>query len=823
MQHSSSGNVYDMDPRSQKQTPKRFVAWHFAALCIFALAYNVTDLDAATYYVATNGNNADNGSQGSPWQSIRYAAARVTAGDTVRVQPGTYDERIALITDGTSSAWINYVAEGQVICRGFDLNGVDYTRIIGFEITHVNTSYWRAITLNGACSHIEILDNYIHDVYGDVAIHGAVGSTPTYITIRGNTIYWPNHVSGSSSWNCSVAGIANSYLTPHHWLVEYNHIQRAGDFINIYGANHIIRNNFLHDFRNSYCTQSHGHIHSDMFQPGSDGAFTGTRDHVYERNFCGDSIEADSHVLLLQDTVRAGDTNVLFRGNVTFNIGDGTVGVISTDRVLTYNNTCYRMGLATNGRVFIWYDRGGDFSVGNLCANTIIYDDGLGTDAIFVEAGSSATLTNNLGYLAGTESSYLSTSDPRFVNGPSQNFRLQANSPATDAGTNLVWVTSASGTGTIFNVNDGQLLNDGWGMVEGDTITVGGTTTRITRVSGNSVTVANSVTWTNGTPVYWGTDTTPDIGALPYGSTELTGAILSQNGTTYTVTPAGDARGVWFYVDGIPAVWDSMAPFTANIPSGRVTAKAYALYASKTPVVVAAGGSAPPPPPNPTPTPPPNPTPTPPPNPTPTPPPNPTPTPPPNPTPTPPPNPTPTPPPNPTPTPTPGPIPNDLLSSTTWQEIPIGKSTDTFTWRFQATPNGANIDGVVTLATSGNIDAFADNAVLVRFNVAGNIDARNGADYDALVAYPYAAGTTYEFTVVVNVATGTYSVDVRPVGGSATRIATDWSFRTEQNGITDIDYMGWLSNPGSFRVQNVTIQAGAVSPPSPPTGLQIVP
>jgi hypothetical protein len=121
--------------------------------------------------------------------------------------------------------------------------------------------------------------------------------------------------------------------------------------------------------------------------------------------------------------------------------------------------------------------------------------------------------------------------------------------------------------------------------VDGDTITVGGTATRIVSITDNSVTVADSVTWTYGMPVYWGTDTTPDIGAFPYGSTELAGASLAQNGDTYTVTPAGDARGVWFYVDGIPAIWDSTAPYTATVPSGNVTAKAYALYAQRNPVV----------------------------------------------------------------------------------------------------------------------------------------------------------------------------------------------------------------------------------------------
>ena len=312
------------------------------------------------------------------------------------------------------------------------------------------------------------------------------------------------------------------------------------------------------------------------------------------------------------------------------------------------------MNTVASGYVLLWYKRSGssDYSTGALCINTIIQNDGLGSDAILIDTGSSGTLSNNLGYLAGLETSFLSTSDPRFVNpsDPTRNFRLQAGSPAINAGMPVTTITSASGSGTSFTVAAANRLNDGWGIADGDTITTGGTTTRITSISGNSVTVAASVSWTTGQPVYWGTDTTPDIGALPYGSTELTAATLAQNGTTYTVTPTGDVRGVWFYINGVPAIWDSTAPFTANISSGTVTAKAYALYASKTPVVVATSGSPPNPTPTPTPTPPPNPTPTPPPNPTPTPPPNPTPTPPPNPTPTPPPNPTPTPPPNPTPT-----------------------------------------------------------------------------------------------------------------------------------------------------------------------------
>ena len=101
----------------------------------------------ATYYVATTGNNANTGQPSSPWRDIGYAAARVAPGDTVRVQAGTYEQRISISIGGNSGNWVNFLAEGRVVCRGFDLIGVNFVRIIGFEITHTSLAYQRAIEI----------------------------------------------------------------------------------------------------------------------------------------------------------------------------------------------------------------------------------------------------------------------------------------------------------------------------------------------------------------------------------------------------------------------------------------------------------------------------------------------------------------------------------------------------------------------------------------------------------------------------------------------------------------------------------------------------
>lgn len=534
------------------------------------------------------------------YATIAAAHTAASAGDTIMVNGATYTgaERVAISKDGTSSAYISFLGTNSPVVRGFDLSSGDYVNIIGFEITHNSSTYSRAITMNGTGSHIGIYNNYIHNTYGDQCVQSS--GTYSYVIIRGNYINEVRWVVGVEI-DCQRQAIGSAN-TSSFWLVEYNHIQRSGDFINLYGTDHIERNNYLHDYSDSYCPLANGapghanHTHSDMFQPGSDGLIANNKRCVYERNFMGDSTEANSHVHLFQDGNSGGgggvtDTDLLVRGEVAFNIGDGFSGGFGTDNLSHYNNTAYQMGRGINGAVF-YYNAAGDLNT--LVYNNIISDDGIIVSGGAIQlAGTGSAAANNLGFNAGTEASYVSTSDPLFVNPASgtRDFHLQAGSPAIDAGkADIITITSGNGSGTSFDVNNGKLLCDGKGIAEGDIITTGGTTTRITGISGNTVTVADSVTWTTGQNVYWGTDTTPDIGAYPFGSAALTAATISQNGTTYTVTPTGDCRGVFFYVDGKPSTWDYTPPYQIT-SSGTVTAQAAALFAQNPPLVTATAGA----------------------------------------------------------------------------------------------------------------------------------------------------------------------------------------------------------------------------------------
>lgn len=59
----------------------------------FLLIIYVSVLNGTTYYISTTGSNSNNGSIGSPWQSLSYACSQViTAGDIIHVNSGTYTE-----------------------------------------------------------------------------------------------------------------------------------------------------------------------------------------------------------------------------------------------------------------------------------------------------------------------------------------------------------------------------------------------------------------------------------------------------------------------------------------------------------------------------------------------------------------------------------------------------------------------------------------------------------------------------------------------------------------------------------------------------------
>ena len=146
-----------------------------------------------------------------------------------------------------------------------------------------------------------------------------------------------------------------------------------------------------------------------------------------------------------------------------------------------------------------------------------------------------------------------------------------------------------------------------------------------------------------------------------------------------------------------------------------------------------------------------------------------------------------------------------MTSSTTWQSQALSSGqSGVFTVEFDATPHQNNMDGVTGFSQSVPA-GFSDLGCIARFNTSGNIDVRNGGGYSASNTVSYSAGTSYHFVMDIDIPSHQYDVYVTPQGGSQTTLASNFSFRTEQQSCTSLNYCGVYAGVGSHTIDNVTI------------------
>ncbi|MBI4424425.1 MAG: hypothetical protein HY554_11885 [Elusimicrobia bacterium] len=140
-----------------------------------------------------------------------------------------------------------------------------------------------------------------------------------------------------------------------------------------------------------------------------------------------------------------------------------------------------------------------------------------------------------------------------------------------------------------------------------------------------------------------------------------------------------------------------------------------------------------------------------------------------------------------------------LSVAAAWRSLPFPAQTGVFSAEFDATPSAARMDGVIGLS-NGAAAAYTAVAAAVRFNSAGNIDARNAGAYGARLSLPYAAGVTYHFRLAVDVPARRYSVTVRSGTSPEQLLAADFAFRSEQSGVARLDALSGYASSGGESV-----------------------
>lgn len=145
-----------------------------------------------------------------------------------------------------------------------------------------------------------------------------------------------------------------------------------------------------------------------------------------------------------------------------------------------------------------------------------------------------------------------------------------------------------------------------------------------------------------------------------------------------------------------------------------------------------------------------------------------------------------------------------------WKNEAFPAQAGEFTVQYDVTPQQANMDGLVGLS-NGAATGWTRLAAIVRFNREGFIDVRNGAAYNTDSRVNYRANATYHIRMVVNVPAHTYSVWVRGTEeGTAGEvpIASNYSFRTEQLGVTSLNNSVVEAELGNLKVCSFTVASG---------------
>ena len=247
---------------------------------------SVLSFAQTSYYVATTGNNTNNGSIGTPWQTIQYGVSQLSAGDTLNIMTGTYLGKIDVNISGAINQEItikNYNND-NVIINGATLP--DYEYLLSIEnVNYINISGLKfqdyqkldaigILVINS--SNISIFNNEFSNIdYSSTA----VGETPNVsqnsqpiivfgrdplnsinnLAINGNIIHdcetgWSECLSINGNIDGFEVKNNHIYNNTNIPIVAIGHEGECSDPTLDQARNGLIKNNNIHDNPSAYAS-----------------------------------------------------------------------------------------------------------------------------------------------------------------------------------------------------------------------------------------------------------------------------------------------------------------------------------------------------------------------------------------------------------------------------------------------------------------------------------------------------------------------------------------------------------------------------------------
>ncbi len=365
----------------------------FLAFFIFAVK-----LAAADYYVATTGNDSSAGTFDAPWKTIQHAADNVSAGDVVYIREGTYGERVSINVSGSEYGYVtfkNYDGESVVIDGSgltptggtalLSIENQNYIIIQGLELRNYSTSDKNIVVMGifiaGTSHHIQLLDNYVHNIEHNAESSGG--------NAHGIAVYGTN--GGSSINNLVISGntVADCKLGSSEALVLNGNVERF-----------VIMENSVHDCDNIGIDL----IGWEKTAPANDQARNGTVafNTVYNISSYGNPAYGNEYAAggIYVD----GGKDIIIECNAVHHCDFGvevgcehrnktTSGVVVRNNIFYLNNTT---GIAFGG-----YSTGRGITLNcTFIHNTLLLNDTTksGTGEIMIQKSHNNTVSNNIIY-----------------------------------------------------------------------------------------------------------------------------------------------------------------------------------------------------------------------------------------------------------------------------------------------------------------------------------------------------------------------------------------------------------------------------------------
>jgi len=451
-----------------------------------------------TFFVATNGSNGNPGTLAAPWRTIQKAASTVGPGSTVNIRGGVYHERVNVLVSGSASAGpvvfqsnpgevaiIDGTGQPSFSADGFpvglfQIKDRSYITVQHLEIRnyvgHNASTFPAGLYVGHTADHVAILDNKIHHIRGSLngkfdghglAVYGTaapasinnvlidgnevfdlkLGQSET-VVVNGNVAFWTisnNFIHDSDNIGIDAIGFEGKSPDPaldqaRDGLIAGNTVVNVNDNINpsyppmdnsadgIYvdgGTRIVIERNIVEKANIGIETASE--------HPGKLSSFVTTRNNlVFDSTGPAASLGG-------YDTKRGSSAHCVFVNNTfwhddSLQTGSGELQVqfFPQDGSATGNLFANNIVVANSQGLLVVDHR--DLSPPSVALDFNLYQAPGGTQ-VWQWNGSSYRAF--AAYQAGSgNDGHGLFADPRFVDTATADFRLQAGSPALNAGMN---------------------------------------------------------------------------------------------------------------------------------------------------------------------------------------------------------------------------------------------------------------------------------------------------------------------------------------------------------------------------------------------------